>query len=176
MQITASERIHFNTRERIIFVLVWRMCFDFCLHSNQHHRQGRYLCLSYPFRRRMAVLSAHSKLLVITFLIVNYSQVLQGFECSSILTSGEYRAFSCDVIPALLEGKNNTFSLLWEIRSIFMQNSFIVSALQHDCLYCVIHKTPRRRSSRDPELTTEFVKVEERYSINRFCRCGLGTV
>ena len=42
-----------------------------------------------------------------------------------------YRAFSCDVIAAMLEGKNNTFSLLWEIRSIFMQNCFIVSALQH---------------------------------------------
>ena len=33
-----------------------------------------------------------------------------------------------DVIAAMLEGKNNTFSLLWEIRSIFMQNCFIVSA------------------------------------------------
>ena len=42
-----------------------------------------------------------------------------------------YRAFSCDVIAAMLEAKNNTFSLLWEIRSIFMQNCFIVSALQH---------------------------------------------
>ena len=31
----------------------------------------------------------------------------------------------------MLEGKNNTFSLFWEIRSIFMQNCFIVSALQH---------------------------------------------
>ena len=31
----------------------------------------------------------------------------------------------------MLEGKNNTFSLPWEIRSIFMQNCFIVSALQH---------------------------------------------
>ena len=39
-----------------------------------------------------------------------------------------YRAFSCDVIAATLEGKNNTFSLLWEIRSIFMQNCFIVMA------------------------------------------------
>ena len=29
-----------------------------------------------------------------------------------------YRSFSCDVIAAMLEGKNNTFSLLWEIRSI----------------------------------------------------------
>ena len=28
-------------------------------------------------------------------------------------------------------GQNNTFSLPWEIRSIFMQNCFIVSALQH---------------------------------------------
>ena len=41
------------------------------------------------------------------------------------------RAFSCDVIANRLEGKNNTFSLLWEVRSIFMQNCFIVSALQH---------------------------------------------
>ena len=31
----------------------------------------------------------------------------------------------------MLEGKNNTFSLPREIRSIFMQNCFIVSALQH---------------------------------------------
>ena len=38
------------------------------------------------------------------------------------------RAFSCDVIAAMLEGKNNTFSLPWEIRSIFTQNCFIVSA------------------------------------------------
>ena len=91
--------------------------FDFCLHSNQHHRQGRYLCLSYPFRRRMAVLSAYSKLLVITFLIVNYSQVLQGFDCSSILQSGKY---------------------------------------------CVMDRTARYRSSW--------------CSIDRFCRCGLGTV
>ena len=30
----------------------------------------------------------------------------------------------CDVISAMLEGKNNTFSLPWEIRSIFMQNCF----------------------------------------------------
>ena len=30
-----------------------------------------------------------------------------------------------------LKGGNNTFSLLWEIRSIFMQNCFVVSALQH---------------------------------------------
>ena len=43
------------------------------------------------------------------------------------------RAFSCDLIAAMLEGKNNTFSLPWEIRSIFMQNCFIVSALQHGC-------------------------------------------
>ena len=42
-----------------------------------------------------------------------------------------YRTFSCDVIAAMLEGQNNTFSLPWEIRSIFMQNCFIVSALQH---------------------------------------------
>ena len=45
----------------------------------------------------------------------------------------DYRALSCYVIAAMLEGKNNTFSLLWEIRSIFMQNCFIVSALQHGC-------------------------------------------
>ena len=31
----------------------------------------------------------------------------------------------------MLEGKNNAFSLLWEVRSIFLQNCFIVSALQH---------------------------------------------
>ena len=36
-----------------------------------------------------------------------------------------------NVIAAMLEGKNNAFSLPWEIRSIFMQNCFIVSALQH---------------------------------------------
>ena len=36
------------------------------------------------------MLSAYSKLLGVTFLIVNYSQVLQGFECRSILTSGKY--------------------------------------------------------------------------------------
>ena len=43
-----------------------------------------------------------------------------------------YRAFSCDVIAAMPEGQNNTFSPLWEIRlAIFMQNSCIVSALQH---------------------------------------------
>ena len=41
-----------------------------------------------------------------------------------------HRAFSCDVSAAMLEGKNNTFSLPWEIRFIFMQNCFIVSALQ----------------------------------------------
>ena len=35
-----------------------------------------------------------------------------------------YTAFSCDVIAAMLEDKNNTFSLPWE-------NRFIVSALQH---------------------------------------------
>ena len=42
-----------------------------------------------------------------------------------------YRELSCDVIGARLEGKNNTFSLPWEMRSIFMQNCFTVSALQH---------------------------------------------
>ena len=42
-----------------------------------------------------------------------------------------YRAFSYDVIAAMLDGKNNTSSLSWEI--IFMQNCLIVSAtaLQH---------------------------------------------
>ena len=54
------------------------------------------------------------------------------------------RAFSCYVIATMLEGKNNTFSL-WEIRSIFMQNCFIVSALQHGChenplYYTVCHR------------------------------------
>ena len=43
------------------------------------------------------------------------------------------RAFSCDVIAAMLEGKHSTFSLPWEIRSIFMQNCFIVSALHRGC-------------------------------------------
>ena len=42
-----------------------------------------------------------------------------------------YRAFSCDVIAAMLEGKNDTFSLPWEMRSVFMQNCFIVSDYQH---------------------------------------------
>ena len=41
------------------------------------------------------------------------------------------RAFSCYIIAAMLEGKSNTFSLLWEIKYIFMQNCLIVSALQH---------------------------------------------
>ena len=41
------------------------------------------------------------------------------------------RAFWRDVIAAMLEGINNTFSLPSEIRYIFMQNCFIVSALQH---------------------------------------------
>ena len=49
------------------------------------------------------------------------------------VTCTSYRAFSRDVIAAMLEGKNNAFSLLWEVRSIFMQNCFIVSALQHGC-------------------------------------------
>ena len=44
----------------------------------------------------------------------------------------------------MLEGKNNTFSLPWGIRSIFMQNCFIVSA-QHGChenpLHCLKLKT-----------------------------------
>ena len=46
------------------------------------------------------------------------------------------RAFSCDVIATMMEGKDNTFSLpsAWEIRSIFMQNCFIVSALQRGSL------------------------------------------
>ena len=35
------------------------------------------------------------------------------------------------IADIMLEGKNNTFSLPWEIRSIFMQNCFIVSAFQH---------------------------------------------
>ena len=60
---------------------------------------------------------------------------LTHFLIKKMLLSGYwYRAFSCDVIAAMLEGKNNTFSLLWEIRSIFKQNCFIVSALQHGCL------------------------------------------
>ena len=55
-----------------------------------------------------------------------------------------YRAFSCEVNAAMLEGKNNTFSLPWGIRSIFIQNCFIVSA-QHGCrenpLHCLKLKT-----------------------------------
>ena len=50
---------------------------------------------------------------------------------SRIYNLSLYRAFSYNVIAAMLEGKNNTFSLPWEIRSIFMQNCFIVSALPH---------------------------------------------
>ena len=49
------------------------------------------------------------------------------------LQHGRREAFACDVIAVMLEGKNNTFSLPWEIRSIFMQNCFIVLALQHGC-------------------------------------------
>ena len=35
-----------------------------------------------------------------------------------------YRAFSCYVIAAMSEGKNNTFSLLWEIRLYFHAKLF----------------------------------------------------
>ena len=45
----------------------------------------------------------------------------------SVQFSSYNKAFSCDVIVAMLEGKNNTFGLPWEIRSIFIQNCFIVS-------------------------------------------------
>ena len=51
-----------------------------------------------------------------------------------------YRAFSCDVIAAMLEGKNNTFSLHWEmiyfqlfqpsnmaaVKTLYIQNNKIV--------------------------------------------------
>ena len=47
-----------------------------------------------------------------------------GLLCIYNLYTFDYRAFSCDVIAAMLEGKDNTFSLPWEIRSVF-----IVSAL-----------------------------------------------
>ena len=54
-----------------------------------------------------------------------------GFECWELRNFiFPNRVFSCDVIAAMLEGKNNTISLPWEIRSIFMQNRFIVSTLQ----------------------------------------------
>ena len=42
-----------------------------------------------------------------------------------VLAHDQNRAFSCDIIATMLEGKNNTFSLLWEIRSIFMQNCLL---------------------------------------------------
>ena len=52
----------------------------------------------------------------------------------------ERSKFSCDVIAAMLEGNTRHFSLPWEIRSISMQNYFIVSVLQHmaavKTLYC----------------------------------------
>ena len=69
-----------------------------------------------------------SNLSIFTFTIVSDLKFCVRFSSSCV-----ERAFSCDVIAAMLEGKNNTFSLLWEIRSIFMQNCFIVSALQHGC-------------------------------------------
>ena len=43
----------------------------------------------------------------------------------------QYRAFSRDDIAALLESKNNKFSLPWEILSIFMQNCFITCHARH---------------------------------------------
>ena len=46
---------------------------------------------------------------------------------------GSIERFHVMSLPPLLEGKNKTFSLLWEIWSIFIQNCYIVSALQHDC-------------------------------------------
>ena len=54
---------------------------------------------------------------------VTVSRSYAKFDCQ---VARQKRAFSCYVIAAMLEGKNNTF----EIRSIFMQNCFIVSALQ----------------------------------------------
>ena len=58
---------------------------------------------------------------------VKYTPRRDNYESNYVI----YRAFSSDVVAAMLEGKNNTFSLLWEIWSIFMQNCFIVSDLQH---------------------------------------------
>ena len=53
-------------------------------------------------------------------------------------------AFSCDVIAAMLEGKNNTLSLPWEKRSIFVQNCFIASALQHGRRESPLYLAPYR--------------------------------
>ena len=39
--------------------------------------------------------------------------------------------FHVTSLPPCWRATDNTFSLLWEKRSIFMQNCFIVSALQH---------------------------------------------
>ena len=36
-------------------------------------------------------------------------------------------------MAAMLDGRNNTISPLWEMKSIFMQKSFIVPAMQHGC-------------------------------------------
>ena len=44
---------------------------------------------------------------------------------------GVYKAFSCDVIASMFEGKNNTFSLPWEIKSFFHAKLFHCFSLQH---------------------------------------------
>ena len=44
-----------------------------------------------------------------------------------------YRAFSCDVIATMLEGKNNTFSLPWEKKP----SCKIVSLFQPSCMATV---------------------------------------
>ena len=56
------------------------------------------------------------------------------------LSKAWLKSIFCYVIAAMLEGKNNTFFLLWEIRSIFMQNCFIVSDSNMAAvktLYCI---------------------------------------
>ena len=50
----------------------------------------------------------------------------------------------------MLEGKNNAFPPFWEIRSIFMQNCFIVSALQHGCSENPLYKERTERPSEPP--------------------------
>ena len=36
-------------------------------------------------------------------------------------------------MATMLDGRNNTIPLLWETKSVFMQNCLIVSAIQHGC-------------------------------------------
>ena len=94
-----------------------------------------------PISRSKLAKSADSHLLIVCWLEalpceLQWYLLKQISEWSAFFTLPYYylrhnRAFSCDLIDAMLEGKNNTFSLPWEIRSIFMENCFIVSALQH---------------------------------------------